>query len=268
MVRKLKPDSNPPAMNPPYDGTASHQQDFNSHIEGRVGRLEGAVENLTHEVQETSKVVRDIASGLGKFKEDVLGHIGQATAPKWPLIVSFVMVALTIISLGSTVVYQSMSGQSAALAKMTSRMDSFDERELRNVFLDGKHEAWRENIEKITTKLDVDLQREMRLVNENTDSKLQALTKTANEKLTELQGQIVNMRDWRLAHEATNSRAHGEQDAKLLQTMRDIERIEGRQYDIGRLVSQLDYLRPNGGITAGAAVPAHLNGGPPPLKSK
>ena len=223
------------------------QAGFNAHIEGRVGRLEGAVENLTHEVQETSKVVRDIASGLGKFKEDVLSHIGVATAPKWPLIVSFVSICLTILALGGTIVGQIMSGQSAAIAKLAIRMDTADERDLKAAHSEGKHEAWREQADKILKDLDEKLQREMRLINDTTESRIAALDKSNQTKLGELQTQVAAIKDWRLDHVQENAKTHGKIEALFETHEQDIKRLESRVFDITQSVSQLDFLKPGVG---------------------
>lgn len=210
---------------------SDEQTGFNSHIEGRVGRLEGAVENLTHEVQETSKAVREIAGGIGKFREDVLGHIGTATAPKWPLIVSFVMMALTVIGLGGTIVSQNISGQGAAISKLAARVDASDERDLKQAHVDGQHEAWREQADKILKDLDEKLQREMRLINDTTESRIAALDKANVTKLTEIQNQLVQFKDWRLQHVRENSATHGKIEAMLTENGKLIDRLEGRQYE-------------------------------------
>ena len=210
---------NPPAITKYYDGSGGHQQDFNSHIEGRVGRLEGAVESLTHEVQETSRAVREMSNGIGLFKEDVLRHIGTATAPKWPLIVSFIMIALTIITLGSTLVAKGISGQDTAISKLSERIEVKDAQEIKNAFMDGEHKAWRDYIDS-----------------------------TVLSKTTDTQNQIIALRDWRLTHESASAIMHGEIDTKINTLEKIGERLELRQYDIARLVSQLDYLRPGGGV--------------------
>jgi hypothetical protein len=154
-----------------------------SYLEGRVGRVEGAIESLTHEVQETNRNVRDIINGFGRFKEDVLSHIGQATAPKWPLITSFIMVCLTIIGLGGTIISQGFSGQTQSI----NRLDDM----------------------------------------------------------------ITEFRLWKFKHIEEDYTFHGkisgeaEKLKAILSKMEDyVCRIETRQFEIAKDVSQLDYLRP------------------------
>ena len=130
-------------------------------IQSRVGHLEGAVESLAHEVQETNRNLKDFSQETGRsvkelsvsmarFKDDVLGHIGKATAPKWPLIVSIGSLALTILGLGGTIVAMIMSGQSGQISKLEGRLeactDKYHQQALISSFEDGKSAAWREQV--------------------------------------------------------------------------------------------------------------------------
>lgn len=202
------------------------------HIEGRVGRLEGAVENLTQEVQETSKSVREIANGLGSFKESVLSHIGAATAPKWPLIFSFVTLTLTILGLGIGLVSQSISGQSTAIAKNAAKLDQIESRELDLARQDSRNETWRETVDKKSDKLDTDLQREMRLVNETTDAKLQETIKSFTEQALRLQSQIDEIRMWKLKHVEDMSKFYGVATTQLGQLQHEVDRIEQYRHEM------------------------------------
>ena len=233
MIKRAKP-RNPPAMNPPYDGTASHQQDFNAHIEGRVGRIEGSIENLTNQVQENTRNTKDLISAFGSFKDNITTHIGAATAPKWPLITSFVLIALTVVGLMGTLVTQNISGQGQAIVKLGVRADTADIEAKAQAFKDGEHKAWRET----------------------TESRLSA-TQMGNEgRDAALQTQISELNKWKLDHESTNAKEHGKIDAEMERLKTIALRMEERQYDIARLVAQLDYLRPGSGIVLQVPKPA------------
>ena len=116
-------------------------------LDSRVGRLEGVVETLSNEVQDTTKAVRVMAESFGNFKEDVLERIGTATAPKWPLIASLTTMMLTVFGLCGTVVAILLSGQGELIHQNRLAIEKVHERAIEISFDAGAISAWKEAVD-------------------------------------------------------------------------------------------------------------------------
>jgi hypothetical protein len=68
-------------------------------LQSRVGRLEGAMEQLAVEVVGVNNAVKNLAEGFSAFETKIFTHIGTATAPKWPAIIGIGSMVLTICGL-------------------------------------------------------------------------------------------------------------------------------------------------------------------------
>ena len=115
-------------------------------LESRVGRLEGAMETLTHDVQQVTKSVQHLAENMGSFEKKVLEHIGKATAPKWPLITAFAMLIIMIITLGASIIPIVMSGQRDLINSNTISIERLQESQRTELFESGYDKAYREHI--------------------------------------------------------------------------------------------------------------------------
>ena len=113
-------------------------------LDSRVGRLEGVVETLTNEVQDTTKAVRTMAESFGSFKEDVLDRIGAATAPKWSQIATLIIITLSIFALCGTIVTIVLSGQSDSINQNRLAIQKIHEHSLEVSFNNGVISAWKE----------------------------------------------------------------------------------------------------------------------------
>ena len=184
------------------------QLDFNVNIESRVGRVEGALETVLHEVSETSKSVREVSAGLSTFREEVLAHIGKATAPKWPLIAGVLTLVLTILTMGGGIGGMILSGINGNVTRLDNIIARADEQAKLDRFEDGKNVIWRENI-----------------------------SKSYDEKSRELQEQQKEFLKWRLEHEEKNARSHGKTDAEIEMLIKALEKVECRQFEIKTQVS-------------------------------
>ena len=127
-------------------------------LDSRVGRLEGVVETLSNEVQDTTKAVRVMAESFGNFKEDVLEKIGTATAPKWPLIASLTTMMLTVFGLCGTVVAILLSGQGELIHQNRLAIEQVHEKAIETSFNAGVMFAWKESTDKRLEHGERDLQ--------------------------------------------------------------------------------------------------------------
>lgn len=176
---------------------ATKKDTSNEHLESRVGKLEGTMETLAEGLKTTSANVDKLINQQNQFKEEVLGKLGGLTAPKWPLILSFIMAGLTILGLVGTVMAFMMSGQRDAIETLKAQIQIAQANEMNNKFEDGKTSILREKI--------------------FTD-------------ITDLKNEMSDIQKWRTFHENEDSRLHGEETAKLGKLSSDVEKIEQRQY--------------------------------------
>jgi len=148
-------------------------------LESRVGKLEGAVDNLisnfSHFSSEITNTVNRIAENQTSFQDGVRKDLTQANAPRWPLIVGVATFVTTILALAVTVLTIILSGQSGAVAITNHNVDRLQSRldDLRYHF--GKLET-------------------------------QATTDAAN---------IIELKQWRLNHTEEDSKFTGTTQTKL-----------------------------------------------------
>ena len=135
-------------------------------MDSRVGRLEGVVETLSKEVHDIAVAVRGITSSLGNFKEDVLGKIGVATAPKWPLIASLSTMTLTILGLCGTIIAIMLSGQSDAINQNRMGVAILNQQAVVSAHESGKLESYTNTIAESIKSLDIKTQQEILLQNQ------------------------------------------------------------------------------------------------------
>ena len=156
------------------DMSSKHEE-----IDSRVGKLEGIVSTLARDIQETSRAVReqgentnrgfkeqqqalsDFQGSMSKFKEDVLAHIGSATAPKWPLIVSSIMVVVMILGLSGSVFAVIMSGQKDAIARNSHVIEEIQTMHINTAFESGKMVGWREKMDLQVNNLHIEHEKDV-----------------------------------------------------------------------------------------------------------
>lgn len=227
------------AVSPMSGHHGSEQLDFNVNIESRMGRAEGILESVVHEMGEIGKNQKELSNGMSLFREEVLAHISRVSAPKWPLIAGVLTLVLTIITMGGSIVGMIMSGQNANISRLDMIMQKQQEGEATNKFEDGQTVMWRKMVDKALVDLDDRLQREMRLINATTDSKITALDdkiqkefyntiKNHDERTIALQEQMKEFFRWRLEWATTRS---GLSD-KVSALEKYLDKIENRQFEI------------------------------------
>jgi hypothetical protein len=151
---------------------ACEASNYSAHIEGRVGRLEGAVESLVSEVQETSKSVKLIAENLSGFRESFLGELNKDKTPQWPMIASvagFIITIMTILGafLGFmlTNTKDSINANTTSISQVSNRLNA-------RSYSDGETNQWHRTVDGSLTELNKNLQREMLLINDTTTAKV------------------------------------------------------------------------------------------------
>ena len=107
----------------------------------RVGRLEGTMEQIQKDVQENSRVLVDLTQTIGIFKDTVMSKIGQATSPKWPIIVSIGSLVITILLLIGGGFTFAMSGQADSIKAVQSDVDSLIEQKIKDSYDHGRASA-------------------------------------------------------------------------------------------------------------------------------
>ncbi len=131
----------------------SNKPDDNN-VETRVGRLEGAVESLSHDIQQIGDSVKDIGSGLSTFKEEVLKGMGNAKIPNWPLIASFGTIGLTIVCLAGTLVGVVMNGHAHAIHDNKQDLNMLRGQAYEQRFIDGQLSNWKGEVERLSRSIE------------------------------------------------------------------------------------------------------------------
>ena len=183
-------------------------------LESRVGKLEGTMEKLAQEVRITNQNMQRISDNFISFKEDLLSKIGTITTPKWPMIFSAVTLLVTILGLGGTIIALMISGQKEILREHDIQLI-----EIQRSINSDKVEQTKANthIEELVSSLEKEHK--------------------ATEDL------VTDLKTWRLNHAQQN----GSNTAKLDMLEKAIDRLEARQLEGLKAVSQLDYFRPSAG---------------------
>jgi hypothetical protein len=207
-------------------------------LDTRVGRLEGLVTTLAHEVKETSQTIRELVNHFTDFKENILKNISRATAPKWPLIVSIGTLLLTILGLGGTIVALLMSGQQSSLNRHAEELATINAKITAQNYDNGILAQWMKQTDKAMEALDERLQKEMTLINNTTESKLKGLDDklqiefagmngTTQARIANLKEDYDNIRQWRLTFVADHEKRMG----KLEGTVEDLKKCADRNLD-------------------------------------
>ena len=123
-------------------------------LESRVGRLEGAMESLTHDVQEVTRSVKHLAENMGGFRETILANIGTATAPRWPIIISIGVLIMMIVGLGGAIIPIVMSGQRESIEYNQATIEKLKEAQHIRLYQNGYDEACREHLNERLIKLE------------------------------------------------------------------------------------------------------------------
>jgi hypothetical protein len=165
---------------------------LNEHLDSRVGRLEGTMENLAAEVKATSESVRDISRSMGGFKEEILSRLGTIAAPRWPLIVSVGTLLLTIICLGGTIIALLMSGQRDAIETLKVQNQVVQS----NLYND-RYETGRSSVIRDELKSDI----------------------------SDLNTTIADLKHWRLAHEVEDTEFRGKILARQEMVIKEVDRF-------------------------------------------
>jgi hypothetical protein len=209
-------------------------------MDTRVGRLEGVVESLTRDIQEVSANISTMGRELGSFREmigdtltkmrdgfndqlnTVTDRLTTNAKPQWQSIFAFVAMGLTVLGMAGAVVSMLFSGQAANIVRLQNDTAVVTERMFANQYEKGKSDAFASETSSHLAKLDTTLQREMTLMQQTTDSKIQGLDdklqieiKLDRKNYEDYDNRILEilkeLRSWRLEHAVKSS----ENDAKL-----------------------------------------------------
>lgn len=167
------------------------------NIESRVGRLEGAVQSITRDVREMSHNIDRVASSLGDFKQEVVGHLGKLNSPRWPLIVSIATLVIGIFTLIGGIGAIILSGQSASVAKIEASLEKVRNESLESKYEDGKTSGWKE-----------------------------ALVKKIEEDNKKTQEEIAGLKAWRLIHAEKQASLEG----TISSSLKYLDQFEQRNY--------------------------------------
>lgn len=207
-------------------------------LESRVGRLEVGVELLTKEIQEIGQNVHSLSSGLGDFKEKILANIGQATTPKWPLIVSIGSLIITIMALAGGIASIMFSGQTEAIKEVQAVAKYLTNKQLDDAFVNGQVSAWRPQINEDIKGLNDKFQTQANLLVDSSKLRTQALSdkfdgefKVINTRLQNLSDLYEDIRGWRLKHSEEDMKDRATVLTRIEDTRDVVNKLEHRQYD-------------------------------------
>jgi hypothetical protein len=226
-------------------------------MDTRVGRLEGVVESLTHDIQQVSQNINMMGKELGNFKEvvgdaltkmrDAFGNqintvtdrLTTSAKPQWQTISAFAALAITLLGMAGAVVALIMSGQSQNITDLKRDTAVITERMFANQYEKGKSDAFAAETSSHLAKLDTTLQREMTLMQQTTDSKIISLDdklqtelkldrKNNADYIDRIEKIIQDFRAWRLAHSAEGSAIDAKLEAKQEMVLEMLKTIDAR----------------------------------------
>jgi len=173
------------------------------HIENRFGKLESAVTNLTQnmgEIQRTfSENFKMVFAKIDQIAEQQYDRIDQLKNQRSGNTMQWVLIAVTILGLGASNIYQSLAGISSVVSKVENNLALANQRELQYCEDKGRSEQKAVDL--------LELHKE--------------LAKTQDDF-------AVNMREWRLGHQEANGTFHGETKARLTSLEEHDNRINDR----------------------------------------
>jgi len=236
------------------DIEVSHQMDT------RVGRLEGVVETLTHDIHEVSNNVNVVGKQVTELKDmfsdtitklrdtfstqldTATSRLSQSTKPQWQTITAFVSIVVVMLGMAGAVVGLIMSGQADNIRNVKANTELISERLFNAQYEKGKADAINGMTSDHLKSLDITLQREMTLINETTKAEIKGLDEKLQLELNLVRQKIdadvsvnkedvINMRTWRLKHAEEDSAAGAKVAAKQEMIEKRLDEMDKRQWD-------------------------------------
>ena len=188
-----------------------NKQSNTTTLDLRVGRLEGTMEQIQKDVQENSRVLEDLTQTIGIFKDSIMSKIGQATAPKWPIIISIGSLIMTILLLvggGFTIV---MSGQTEAIKTIQADVDINTKNRMNEMYEQGQNASFKESIGKHLIRTDNFIEdiREKQISVLKTISHLEAHSQTLDEQIKIVDNRRYGERGELIQHKLQHSTTQG-----------------------------------------------------------
>jgi len=202
--------------------TSTSLDESNAHLESRVGRLEGVLDNFAQELKATGQSVREISNSLSNFEKDILGKLGTATTPKTSIIFTYATLLITIMGLCGTIVAIMISGQRDSIETIKAQQMNIQQVEANNKLEDGKNMMWRELVNNFMQE---DVLKDKEAIKALEDKILTTYTG----KFNNLEELVLTLRNWRLEHVEQNSKFTGEVLSKLKILEILINKIETNQ---------------------------------------
>jgi len=230
-------------------------------FEARLGIVEGAVETIGQDVKSLASRmdsnVQALGHEVGSLRdtiadkiESVMNRVGTETKPRWPLILSFGGIVITLLGLAGSIVGLGFTGLGSSVAEVKATQSALQERLFQAQYEKGRSDAFISQATSQIRELDEKLQREMTLINATTEARVKALDEKLQiefigmHRLSESQLKvnteaIANIKDWRLEYVAKDAEASGRVVAKQLMIEEGMRRLEERQngYRADRLKS-------------------------------
>jgi len=229
-------------------------------MDTRVGRLEGVVETLTHDIQEVSHSVSLVGTQIGELKdmftdtisklrdtfssqlETVTSRLTQSTKPAWQTITAFVSITIVMLGMAGAVVSLILSGQAENIKQVQINTNSISDRLFTSQYEKGKNDALSSQLVKSIIDLDTKLQKETSLTVSVTDAKLSGLDtkiqlemelirKKTDADVENSKIDIANIKEWRLRHAEEDAATGAETETKVEVLEKKIEELDKRQWE-------------------------------------
>ena len=201
--------------------------EYDHRMDTRVGRLEGVVESLTRDIQEVSQNINTMGKEIGNFREmvgdtltrmregfntqleSVTDRLTTSSKPQWQTISAFVALAITVLGMAGAVVGLMLSGQSERITRLQDDTKIVTTQMFNNQYEKGKSDAFAAETSSHLAKLDTTLQREMGLMQQTTDAKINSLDdklqtelrldrKNSEISIAQINEVLKDFRAWRL----------------------------------------------------------------------
>jgi len=199
---------------PRSSNAESHQMDT------RVGRLEGVVEALSHDIAEVSKNVGALSKDMNGFRDilsnaltgirdsfngqlnSVIDRITVSTKPQWQTIAAFASIAIALLGMTGAVVGLIMSGHADNINSLKGENSSIMEKMFQQQYDRGRNETYI-----LSFKFQLN---------------------EVNKKLDEFNEDQKKLKDWQLLHTDISARAMAKQD--ILDSK--LDKLDDRQYNL------------------------------------
>jgi len=159
----------------PFHDLVMPKTNTDTHLESRVGKVEGIVQTLARDVEEIGKSIHDLTSNFSVFQENIGNKIIGAARPQWPLIISMVTLVITILAMSGSLITFVLSGHGSSISELRTVDAYIQDKMYKDQYDKGQSDAWRIHVNANMASTDAVLQREMKLVNETVEAKLMAL---------------------------------------------------------------------------------------------